>query len=603
MLGKKLPLFKIRLIFPSVLIFLLFPVCTVNKTSRDMSIMPDVVLMNGKIITVDQADSLAEAVAIKNGKISAVGSNAMANKWIGQNTQVIDLRGLTATPGLIDAHCHFAAAGRLALYTLDLSFPGVRKISDVLERVKAKAETLGPGEWITGRGWDEGKLQELRYVYASDLDPVSANNPVWIRQTMGHYGTANSRALELAKITKNTPDPPGGTIDRYADGTPTGVLKESAMSMVMRLVPELTPEQTRAGIIDLAGRFNSEGMTAAKDPGIGLETWEAYQNVLAQGKLKVRIFALWNGGESIEYAEKLIQQVRPFTRPYLSTGDDRLISGGIKLYIDGSGGARTAWLYEEWNKNYKEIDKGNFGYPAFDPGTFRQMVKMYHQAQLHLGTHANGDRAIDWAVDSYALALAENPVQGLRHSIIHCSLPTDHALETMAEMQRKYDAGYPEADAVHLWWIGDTYAGNFGPERSLRLKPYGSFLKRGIRWAATSDYSVAPFPARYGLWSQMARKPLLGVFGETPFGEAESIDVHNALRAYTIWSAHQLFLENKIGSIEVGKYADIAIWDKDLYEIPLDQIKELRCQMTLLGGKIVFMADKAPLVISEARGE
>jgi hypothetical protein len=566
-----------------------------EKEGQSQPFMADLVLTNGRIITVDPSDSIAEAIAIKGDKIAAVGSNTTIRKLIGKDTRVIDLKGQTVTPGLIDAHCHFASGGVGMLYILDVGFPGVRKIADVKEKLRAKVRTMKPGEWISGRGWDEGKLEELRHIFASDLDEVCPDNPVWLMQTMGHYGTANSAALKLAKITKDSPNPPGGTIDKRPDGSPTGVLKESAMGLVTRLVPRMSSAETQEGIIALAKGFNSEGMTAAKEPGIGFDTWDDYQKVLAQDKLSVRIFVLWDGGRSLDRAKNLIDRVAAFTKPYISTGDDRLISGGIKLYIDGSGGARTAWLYDEWNKDFKDVDKGNFGYPVVEPGIFREMVKMYHDAGLHISVHSVGDRAIDWVVDSYAEALKGHPIHGLRHGIIHCNIPTDRAIEAMAEMEKTYDAGYPEAEAVHMWWIGDTYAGNFGPKRNLRMKPYKTFLSKGILWAATSDFFVDPYPARYGIWAQIAREPLLGVYGKQPFGTAETVDVHTALRAYTIWAARQLFLEKKIGSIEVGKYADIAVWDKDLYQIPTAEIKDLKCQMTLLGGKIVFQAPDLPL--------
>ncbi len=558
------------------------------RSARNDALSADLVLINGKIITVDENDSIAEAVAVKGPRIIAVGTTAGIKKLTGPGTEIVDLRGLTVTPGLIDAHCHFASGGIGILYILDVGFPGVRKMADVVAKVKAKIEASKPGEWVFGRGWDEGKLEELRYIYASDLDPVSPENPVFLMHTMGHYSVANGQALKLAKITKDTRDPPGGTIDRKPDGTPTGVLKEAAMGLVMRLIPEIKPEQAREGIRELAKEFNKEGMTAAKEPGVELSTWKAYQDVLAEDNLTVRIFVLWDGGKTIEHAERLIERVAPFTKPYISTGDDRLISGGIKLYLDGSGGARTGWLYDEWNKNYKEIDKGNHGYPVLDPEVFRAMVKLYHEAGLHISVHAIGDKAIDWLMDSYALAFKASPLHGLRHGIIHCNIPSDRAIDLMAEMQKTYEAAYPEAEAVHMWWIGDTYAGNFGPERCLRMKPYKTFLNKGIKWAATSDFFVDPFPARYGIWAQIAREPLIGVYGQHPFGTAESVDVHAALRAYTIWAAHQLFLDSKLGSIEPGKYADLAVWDKDMYTIPTAEIKEIKCQLTVLGGKIVY---------------
>ncbi len=160
----------------------------------------------------------------------------------------------------------------------------------------------------------------------------------------------------------------------------------------------------------------------------------------------------------------------------------------------------------------------------------------------------------------------------------------------MAELQKGFDAGYPEAQSTFTWWIGDTYAGNFGPQRSLRLMPLHTYLHKGMVWGGGSDFNVTPFPARYGLWASMARTPLRGSYGANPFGTEEAIDVHNALRSYTIWNAHQLFMEGKIGSIELGKYADIAIWDRDLYTVPPDQIRDMKCRITLLAGRVVYMA-------------
>ncbi len=569
------------------------------KTTGENNFIPDKILINGKIITVDPDDSITEAIAIKDGKIVAIGSNKELKKLIGPYTQVIDLHGLATTPGLSDSHCHFS--GTSMLYVLDLSYPAVRKISDVQEIVRNKIENRKSGEWISGRGWDEGKLTELRYIYSSDLDSISPQNPVWLTHTMGHYGVANSYALKLANITKNTPDPPGGTIDRYPDGTPTGVLKESAKSLVTELIPAFTAEQQEQGIMKIMEEFNKAGMTAVKDPRIDNNKWKIYQKLLAEDKLTVRIFCLWDAGKTINSAQNLIDQVGDFTKPYISIENDMLISGGIKIFLDGSGGARTAWLYDQWNKDSTDVDKGNYGYPVIDPNVFRQQVKMFHDAGLHVSTHAVGDRAIDWTIESYGLALKENPVKGLRHGIIHCNIPTNRAIEMMADMQINYDAGYPESQPTFMWWIGDTYAGNFGPERSLRLNPFKTYLGKGIKWGGGSDFPVTPFPAMYGIWSSMARSPLQGSYGSNPFGKEESIDVHNALRSYTIWNAHQLFLEDKIGSLEVGKYADIAVWDKNLYTIPFNEIKDLKCQMTMLGGKIVYMAPGTPITVSSMK--
>jgi predicted amidohydrolase YtcJ len=312
--------------------------------------------------------------------------------------------------------------------------------------------------------------------------------------------------------------------------------------------------------------------------------------VRANDDLTVRAFTLWYGGKSIDDARELIVKRARMSRPYDANGDDHLIAGGVKLYADGSGGARTAWMYDDWNVDITGKDEGNRGYPNIDPDTLRKMIGMYHDAGLHIGTHAIGDRAIDLVVDSYAEAIRTNPKHGLRHAIIHANIPTDHALDVMAALQRDYDTGYPEPSATFTWWIGDIYAGNFGA-RSRRLNPFSTFQRRGILWANGSDYSVTPFPARYGIWAAVTRQPALSIYGGDPFGRDEAVDVRTALRAVTIWAARQMFLETKIGSIEVGKYADLAVWDRNPYQVSTSDLKEMRCELTMFSGKIVFQGD------------
>jgi predicted amidohydrolase YtcJ len=556
---------------------------------------PDLVLVNGIVLTVDADDSVEEAVAIKDGKILAVGSTEEVEALAGASTRRVDLSGRTATPGLLDAHAHFAGGAVDRLYVLDLSYPEVQSIADVVAKVAEQVEVVGPGEWIQGRGWDEGKLEELRYILASDLDLAAPDNPVWLTHTMGHYGVGNSLALRRAGITVETSDPPGGTIDREPDGTPTGVLKESAQSLVRRLIAGASGEQLREGIADLARAFNAEGMTGVKDPGIGARQWAAYRDVLARGDLTVRVFALWRSPETLAGAEELTDGIGSFTRPYVTSGDDRLVSGGVKLYVDGSGGARTAWLYDEWNREGTAIDEGNRGYPAMNPDTLREIIRLYHDAGLHVSTHSIGDRGIDWVVDSYARALEANPQRGLRHGIIHANIPSDRAIRTMARLQREFDAAIPEPSPGFTWWIGDTYAGNFGPERAVRLNPFRTFVENGIRWASGSDFSVTPFPARYGLWASTERRPLLGVYGDQPFGIEEAVDVRAALRSYTIWAAGQMFLDDVVGSIEPGKYADIAVWDRNPYAVDPGALRDLVCEMTLFEGSVVYRREGSDL--------
>jgi len=556
---------------------------------------PDLILIDGKILTVDAKDTIAEAVAIAQGKIVAVGPTAEIQRRAGPATRVIDLHGLTGTPGLIDTHGHYAASGVDELFSVVLN--DVSRVSEAVEKIRQKAATLKPGEWLVGAGWDEGKLAERRYLMASDLDKVTPNNPVWLMHTTGHYGVANSVALKLAHITASTPDPPAGTIDRDAQGNPTGVLKESAKDLMVSLTPPPTPEQWKRGILHSIEGLHREGMTAVKDPDLTPPMWDAYRELLRENKLDERIFALWHAGTTMESARQALAHISALPKPPGSLGDGLLLSGGAKIYMDGSGGARTAWMHQPWNKNRTELDGTNVGYPATDPEIYRQMVRLFHQAGVHVGTHAIGDRAIDWVVDTYAEVLKEKPTRGLRHSIIHCNLPTDHAIAVMASLQKQYDAGYPEAQAPFMWWIGDTYAGNFGPQRSQRLEPFKTWLAKGVQWGGGSDYDVTPFPARYGIWVSIERETLKGVYGKHPFGTAEAIDVHTALRSYTAWAARQLFLEDKAGTIEPGKQADIAVWDHDLYTMPAADIKNLKCEMTIFAGRVVHQDPAASLTV------
>ena len=560
--------------------------------SADLQGNADLLLINGNIITVDAKDFVAQALAIQNGKIVAVGSNDQVRKHGAKNARIIDLHGRTATPGMIDSHCHFDQT--TSIYDLDLS--NIKSVAEAVELVRQKVAHTPPNVWIQGAGWDESKLTELRYIYASDLDKVSLVNPVWLAHTTGHYGVANSQALRLAKVTAGTKNPPAGIIDRDSQGRPTGVLKEDpAMNLVVNLIPPHSHDQQRNGLQKMMADFNKEGMTAAKDPGILPERWDIYRELLKENKSTVRIFALFLGGTTMDSARATLSRLQQQPKPPQSFGDGMLLSGGVKIFMDGSGGGRTAWVYEPWHKKSTEIDTGNTGYPALDPATYQQMIKLFHDAGFHVSTHAVGDRAIDWVVDTYATVLKEKPTNGLRHGVIHCNIPTDHAIATMAALQKKFDAGYPETQAPFLWWIGDTYAGTFGAQRDSRLLPYRTYVEKGIVWGGGSDYPVTPFPARYGLWSSVVRKTLNGVYGSQPFGTAESVDVHVALKSYTIWAAHQLFLEDRVGSLEPGKDADIAVWDRDLYSIPSDDLKNLKCELTLLRGKVVYHDAHSPV--------
>jgi predicted amidohydrolase YtcJ len=561
----------------------------------------DLVLIHGHILTVDANDSVAQAIAVSHGVIVKVGTDAEVLEFAGSapGTRFIDLHGRTATPGLIDTHAHIADGGVEELYSIKLS--DANSVAEIVARVKAKIALVKPGEWVTGSGWDEGKLAEHRYVTAADLDTVAPDNPVWLIHTTGHYGVANSLALKLAHITASTADPSAGTIDHDPHGNPTGVLKEdSTMELVTSLIPPITSEQMRQGILYIQQVLHSEGMTAVKDPDIYQLHWDAYKSLLDQGQLKERICVLWHAGSTLESARKALTEINAVPRLPASLGGDRLLSCGVKIYMDGSGGARTGWVYDDWLRNATTPDvtssgTGNRGYPQTDPAVYQEMVRLFHQNGVPVGTHAVGDRAIDWVVDTYALVEQEQPHPGLRHSIIHANLPTGHALDVMASLQKKFDAGYPEMQPEFLWWIGDIYAASYGPKRGQRLEPFRTLQSRGILWSGGSDYFVTPVAARFGLWASIARQTAKGTYGLHPFGIAEAVDIHTALRSYTAWGSRQMFLEDKIGTLEVGKRADIAVWDRDLYSVSTEQIKDLKCLMTLLDGEVIYASPDSPV--------
>jgi predicted amidohydrolase YtcJ len=562
----------------------------------------DVVLLNGRVLTVDATDSIAQAVAVLNGKILAVGSDAAIRPLAGDGTTVIDLGGRTLTPGLIDSHAHITSMARLVTW-IDLSTPLIKTIGDVVQHVEARVGTSKPGEWILGKGWDEGRLAERREILASDLDPISPANPVFLEHSSPRMAVVNRAALALAGIDKTTADPRAGKIDRLPDGNPSGVLRQTAVDLVRSRLPQLREDQLRNGLLAAFAALQKEGMTAVKLPTVDEDGWNMLRDLLLRDDFGLRVVALWlvNVGDdraaTLTAVDALINRIGPFTKRDSVRTDARLMSGGVKLLLDGSGLTRTAWMYSDFNRNFTDVEAGNSGMLLIPPDTYRDIVRRFHDAGIHVGTHAIGDKAIDLVVDTYSAVLAANPKGRLRHAIIHGVLPSDHALAAIADMQKKYDAGYLETQPTFMWWTGDTYAANLGSARAKRMVPLKTYLDRGIQWASGSDTLVTPFPARYGIWASVARRPLQGFYGMEPFGTSESIDVRHALRSYTIWAARQMFLEDHIGSIEPGKEADLAVWDRDPYSVATDQLRDMTCEMTILGGRIVHKTAAITVVV------
>ena len=294
---------------------------------------PDLLLINGNIITMDDDESIVEAVSIRGNKIVAIGTTSKVKGFAGPDTQIIDLDGLTVTPGLIDVHNHFAWGAFDQYFSLNLSYPGVTSINDVLAKVKEAVEARNSGEWIIGAEWDAGKLSERRDISAADLDAVSPDNPVWLLHTSAHYGVANSNALALADITSETPDPDGGVIVRYEAGKPTGILMDQAMSLIGEVTPTVSADHFDEATTHLVGQLNAEGITTIKDPEIDERHWEAYKRIQSRGELSVRVFVLWRAPDKIDDAEE--RRI------------DATLGEGLKLELDHAEELRASKMFLE----------------------------------------------------------------------------------------------------------------------------------------------------------------------------------------------------------------------------------------------------------------
>ena len=545
----------------------------------------DTVLHHGTILTVDGRDRVVSAMAIRGGRIVALGSDKAIAAFIGKRTKVIDLAGRTATPGMIDAHAHALEGGIDEVANLQLG--EASSVADFLARVKARAAELPAGAWLTGSGWNESRIAEHHPPSLAEIDAVSDGHPVALGNTTGHYTLVNSAVLKLAGVDAKTPDPAGGRFDKDASGALTGVIYDSAQDVLDKLVPPVDAATRAKGLTHVIEGALSEGLTGFKDPRTGRLQWDVYAAAAKQAPLTMHVCTLTFAQTDMTAARAAVDDYRQRKREVAAMKGRNLDVCGVKIFLDGSGAGRTAWVYKPFEADAAHANPGT-GLPQMVPEIYREMVDLFTREGMPIGTHAIGDRAIDTVVDAYAAALKKWPKQGLRHSLIHANLPTEHAIGVMAELQKTYDSGYPEAQAEFLWFLGDALAAGWGPERSARMMPYATYVKRGILYSDGSDYPVTPYAPRYGLWSSVAREPDGDRFGKAPFGTAEAVDIHTAMKSHTIWAARQLFLEKDAGSLEVGKLADVAIWDRNPYAVPTASLKDMRCLMTLFGGKVVF---------------
>ncbi len=526
----------------------------------------DLILKNGVVLTLDSLDTASEAVAVKDGKILSVGSDEEMSKLSGPGTKVIDLRGRTATPGLISTHDHFLQHGLSAEFILDIRYPKARSCREIAGAIAERAAETKNGKWIIATGWDENLLEEKRFPNRWDLDPASPDNPVWIRRVF-EMGIANTRALDEAGITKDTPDPPLGKIDQDEGGEPTGLLRGRAMDLVVSAIPYWNREEMERGIRRACADFLAQGMTAVIEPGILMPQLEAYRSLHRKGGLTVRTFVQYGFLHDPKEVKEALGKVQ-------IGGDDHLSVIGLKFAVDGGVGPRTAMMHEPF-----EGQPENRGTQLIDSETLKEMTLIGHGAGFQVAIHAIGDRGIDAAMDAYEHAQKTSPRPDPRHQIVHCYFPSEEALRQIEALGVMVNTQAP-----FLYWLGDSFIEALGQERATRCIPLRTMLDRGIPVGNSHDSTVTPPLPTIGIYASVARKTIKG----KAMGEDETITSLQALRTYTTLAARHAFMEEKIGSLEPGKYADIAVWTRNPLEADVEEIMELEVELTLVEGQVRY---------------
>ena len=486
-----------------------------------------------------------------------------------EGAEVIDARGKTVIPGLIDSHTHFILMGVRTLTTLDLS--GTASIAKVVEKVGEMAGDLPEGAWITGHGWDESGWPERRYPTKWDMDPASPDNPVILHPYYGHLVAVNSRALELASVTKDTADPPGGRVDKDPEtGEPTGVLREKAMTIVEGVKPPTTPEVSLRGLEKACEIALSWGCTSIHELGAGAQDFKTYSKAKREGSLRVRGYVM----PTARYNEDMLDALEALGVA-TGFGDELLRIGSAKIYIDGSMGARTAVFTEPYTDD--PSTKGIFTIP---PETLRSRVARCHRLGMQVAIHAIGDGGIGEALDAIEAAIEEAPREDYRHRIEHCEILTE---EQIRRIRRLGVVPSMQPNFVGEWGgPGGMYEQRLGLDRLRRNNPYRRLLDEGIRVAFGSDCGYCPpwpFNPIYGLWAAV-NHPI----------EGSRITLEEAIRGYTLGAAYASFEERIKGSIEAGKLADVAVLSKDLTAIPKEEILDVTVDLTMVGGEILWNA-------------
>jgi predicted amidohydrolase YtcJ len=544
-----------------------------------MYFSPNIIYHGGTVITMDKKTPQAEAVATHGGRIVAVGSATKVLTLAGPSTKVVNLNGRTMLPGLIEPHNHFIQYGPMALMRVDLNSPPIgqiRNIKELQEALEEKVQTTSKGEWILGYGYDDTLFEEKRHPTRSDLDQVSLDHPIFISHISAHMLAANSRALLLAGITKDTPQPSGGVIRKDPKtGEPDGVLEEMAMLAVYDILPKLTVEQRMALMEQGAQQYLKTGVTSLSDAGVafpgpmGVQDLLLYQKAVGNGSLAIRV-------NMMIYAQSLLKESPGFLTEF---GDERLKIGPAKIIGDGSLQGYTGWLTRPYHTPFKG-DKSYRGYPVTAPDQLNPLVSELHQAGYQIAIHANGDAAIDAAIGAYRQAQKSCPRENTRHRIEHCQTVREDQLEAMAELGIS-----PSFFVSHTFYWGDRHREIFlGPERAERISPLKSAQKRGIRFSIHSDCPVTPVSPLFCVFAAVNRVTGNG----RVLGSEFRLTPEEALRAVTIDAAWQTFEESIKGTIEEGKLADFTILAENPLEGDPMRIKDIRVEEVIIGDKTVF---------------
>ncbi len=548
-------------------------------TSMRAGIYADTVLTGGKVLTVDPAFSVVEAVAIRGGRVLAVGADTEIEALAGPGTRRLALAGRTVLPGLIDAHCHVRATGALLA---NLQLYDCRSLDDILARVAARARETPPGGWIVGRGWDESLLAERRPPIRWELDRVAPDHPVCLHRVWNKL-VANSRALALAGVSRETPDPDpslpyAGSFDRDERGEPSGLFRDRAKELVTNAIPPETVEERVAALGRVSRAFHAVGLVGACDPGLYPDDLRAYQLARDRGALTLRV-ALCPAGWGFGPADW-----EPRIKPWVESlgvhggfGDARLWFDAVKFMVDGGVGDRTAALHEPYADS---DDRGQFVVPE---EALPELVRWCHDRGWSVESHTCGDRAQDAVVAAYAAAyeVGAAPDPRLRHRVHHAYLPTPRALELMARH------GIPAVlNPPFLYYMGESFVASLGAERAARMKPARAYLDSGVPLAGSSDSTVSDYNPFVGIATMVLRRTITG----RDLGPDQRLTREEAIRLYTGGAAYALRREREWGSLEPGKWADLVVLDRDILSCPDEELMAIRPARTVVAGETVFEA-------------